>query len=361
MICVPINCRQYLELEKIALGAFAPLSGFMNEEVFRGVVDHMRLPDGAPFPLPVVLDLTAEQAKGIRVDEQLVLVFREAEVGEVRVESLYLCDKEAEAQKIFGTRDARHPGVANFLEMGSVFVGGTVRFRQRIHLEFSDYELTPAQTRTYFKDRGWRTVVGFQTRNIPHRAHEYLLRLALEQADGLFIQPLVGWKKRGDCNPLAILTAYRTLIDRFLPKERVLLGVLSTSMRYAGPREALFHAIIRRNYGCNYFIVGRDHAGVGDYYGKYEAHELARRFNGELGIQILCCAGPFYCTLCGGIVTERSCPHLDIAPESTQQISGSIIRDMLSHGRQSLPASLIRPEILESISHLSLFIEEEDE
>lgn len=361
MVQVLMNRRQYLELEKIAIGAFRPLSGFMNEDEFMSVVESMRLPNGALFSIPVVLDLTSEQTKGISVGTLLKLIFENVEVGELCVKSVYRCDKLAVTKKVFGTSDARHPGVAHYLRMGEVLIGGPVRLVQRVHFEFSEYELTPDETRAYFAGKGWRTVVGFQTRNVPHRAHEYLLRLALEQSDGLFIQPLVGWRKRGDYNPLAILAAYRTLVDRFLPKERVLLGVLSTEMRYAGPREALFHAMIRRNYGCTHFIIGRDHAGVGDYYGKYDAHELAGRLDGELGIQILRFHGPFYCRLCGGIVTERSCSHLETAPEATHQISGTDVRTLLSQGKGSIPEFIMRREILESLSGLSLFIEEDDE
>jgi sulfate adenylyltransferase len=243
--------------------------------------------------------------------------------------------------------------------MGDFFIGGPVRVTRRVFFDFSHYELTPQETRAYFANQGWRTIVGFQTRNVPHRAHEYLQRLALEQADGLFIQPLVGRKQRGDFHPLAILSAYRTLIDNFLPAGRVLLGILSTAMRYAGPREALFHAIIRRNYGCTHFIIGRDHAGVGDYYGKYEAHRLAEQFDGELGIEVLRFAGPFYWTRCDGIVTERTCCHLT-EPDYTRQISGTDVRAMLSQGGM-ITNEIMRPEVVASLARLPLFIDEDEE
>lgn len=359
MAHIIINRRQYLELEKVAFGAFAPLSGFIKENEFASVVKKMRLPDGEPFPLPVVLDLTGEQIQEARGASSLSLVFEGIEVGEVVPESIFTCDKEAVAEQVFGTRDARHPGVAQFLTMGDFFVGGPVRLNQRVSFEFSAHELTPDETRAYFAKMGWRTVVGFQTRNVPHRAHEYLLRLALEQADGLFIQPLVGCRKRGDYTPKAILTAYRAMIDGFLPRNRVLLGVLSTAMRYAGPREAVFHAVIRRNYGCTHFIVGRDHAGVRNYYGKYDAHKLTRQFDGALGIQILRFFEPFHCQLCGGIVTERTCPHVETMPQATKQISGTEVRSTLLNGEPCVP-ELIRPEILESIRDLPLFINEDD-
>lgn len=357
---VTLNRRQYLDLEKIAVGAFAPLTGFMTEEEFGSVVSRMRLPNGQLFPLPIVLDLRREQAEGVRPGHKVALMFEGAEVGELVPVDVYTCEKPAVTRQIFGTDDVRHPGVAHFFSRGERFVGGPARLHRQVRFEFSDYELTPTETRAHFAARGWRTVVGFQTRNVPHRAHEYLHRLALEQADGLFIQPLVGRKKRGDYRPEAILTGYRALIGRFLPADRVLLGVLSTTMWYAGPREAVFHALIRRNYGCTHFIIGRDHAGVGNYYGTYEAHELARRVEAELGLRILYFAGPFYCALCGGIATERTCPHEKTAPQAITQISGSAVREMLSNGGRLRP-EMMRPEVLDAVRHRPLFIEEDAE
>ena len=360
MPTVDLLPRQYMELEKLALGAFKPLTGFMTEGEFGSVVDHMRLPGGEPFPLPVVLDLDDEQAGAARTSSSIQLMFEGSAVGEVFPNSVFTCDKPGVAEKVYGTSDSRHPGVAHFMSMGEHFVGGAVRLDRRASFEFSGHELTPGETRAHFVAKGWKTVVGFQTRNVPHRAHEYLLRLALEQADGLFIQPLVGRKKAGDYTPSAILTAYRKLIDGFLPRERVLLGVLSTAMRYAGPREALFHAIIRRNYGCTHFIVGRDHAGVGNYYGKYEAHELAHRFEDEIGIRILRFAGPYYCAICSEIVTERTCPHPESDPQAVTDISGTDLRAMLVGGSPPAP-ELLRRDILESLRDVLVFIEETSE
>jgi sulfate adenylyltransferase len=354
-----INRRQYLEFEKLAFGAFAPLSGFMSEPEFSSVVRTMRLPTGEPFPLPVVLDLRADQAESIGPGMDVTLVFEDEEVGSLSSSDLFRCDKAEVVQQVFGTVETAHPGVAHFYRMGDFFVGGPVKLTRRVRFEFSDCELTPEETRARFREKGWQTVVGFQTRNVPHRAHEYLQRLALEQADGLFIQPLVGSKKRDDYTPEAILAGYRTLIDRFLPSERILLGVLSTSMRYAGPREAVFHAIIRRNYGCTHFIVGRDHAGVGDYYGTYDAHDLTRKFDGELGIEILRCRGPYHCARCGGIVTDRSCPHQSTEPEAVHEISGTLVRKMLSNG--DISSDFMRPEVASSIADVPVFITEDAE
>lgn len=355
-----INQRQYLELEKIAFGAFLPLTGFMNGEEFSSVVNQMRLPTGTPFPLPILMDVSAEQARRVRSLDRAALVYQDQEVGQLFPADTYTCDKEEVALKVFGTKDAAHPGVDHFYRMGECFIGGRVELSRRVNFEFSDYEITPAASRAHFARSGWKTVVGFQTRNVPHRAHEYLQRVALELADGIFIQPLVGRKKRGDYHPLAILAGYRALIDGFLPPERVLLGILSTAMRYAGPREAVFHALIRRNYGCTHFIIGRDHAGVGNYYEKYAAHALARTFAGELGIEILYLYGPFHCRACGGIVTEKTCPHLRTAPHQTRQISGTDVRATIL-GQGTIPAEVMRPEVIASLKGLPVLIDEEDE
>jgi sulfate adenylyltransferase len=306
-----------------------------------------------------VLDLRADQADSITTGTNVTLVFQGDEVGLLAASAVFSCDKAEVAQQVFGTAETAHPGVAHFYRMGDFFVGGPVELTRRVWFEFSDYELTPEETRAWFVEKGWRTVVGFQTRNVPHRAHEYLQRLALERADGLFIQPLVGSKKRNDYTPEAILAGYRTLIDSFLPRDRILLGVLSTAMRYAGPREAVFHAIIRRNYGCTHFVVGRDHAGVGDYYGNYDAHDLTREFEGELGIEILRFRGPFHCARCGGIVTDRSCSHQSTHPESVREVSGTLIRKMLSNGK--IFDDFMRPEVASSITDVPVFIREDSE
>lgn len=354
-----LNRWQYLELEKLGLGAFHPLDGFMNEDEFNAVVDKMRLPNGEVFPLPVVLDVNSEDAKRLHGLARVSLIYEGEEVGELAPESCFTCDKAKVARKIFGTDDAEHPGFQFFAAGGEKFLGGPVRLIKRARLNNFDLELTPEQTRTIFFDHGWQSIVGFQTRNVPHRAHEYLQRVALEQVDGLFIQPLIGRKKKGDYTPEAIMIGYQTLLDRFYPSDRVVLGVLSTSMRYAGPREAVFHAVIRRNYGCTHFVVGRDHAGVGDYYGKYDAHDLVRRFGGELGIEVMRLHGPYYCSKCDGIVTEHTCPHYRSDRDSVTEISGTDIRAMLVGGKDPDP-HLMRPEILESLSGIPLFIEESE-
>ncbi|MBM3527063.1 MAG: sulfate adenylyltransferase [Alphaproteobacteria bacterium] len=351
-----LSRSQYLELEKLALGVFQPLPGFMNEDEFRGVVSRMRLPDGAPFPLPVVLDVDAETAARMRGRPAVTLTYEGEEVGRVAPESIFTCDKDSVARQVFGTDDSAHPGVEFFYRGGDHFVGGPVMLTRRVELDVNKDEMTPAETRAEFARRGWKTVVGFQTRNVPHRAHEYLQRVALEVADGLFIQPLIGRKKKGDYTPAAIIAGYRTLIGRFLPAARVLLGALTTNMRYAGPREAVFHAIIRRNYGCTHFIVGRDHAGVGNYYGLYDAHRMVETFGDELGIDVLRLAGPYYCSICDGIATERTCPHETTAPHAVRHISGTDIRATLLGGAKPDPR-LFRPEVLDAVRGMQLFID----
>lgn len=356
---INLNRDQYLEFEKIAIGAFYPLAGFMDEEMFSRVVDTLRLPNGEPFPLPVVLDVSHEQADGLRGRAKATLIYDGQEVGEIVPESIYACDTKSVAQKVFGTTDSMHPGVRHFFRQGSTFVGGPVRLIRRAEGHMSPDEMTPAETKKLFADRGWSSVAGFQTRNVPHRAHEYLQRVALEHVDGLFIQPLVGRKMAGDYTPEAIMTGYRTLIDGFYRTQNVVLGILSTAMRYAGPREAVFHAIIRRNYGCTHFVVGRDHAGVGNYYAKYAAHDLVREFEGELNINVMRLHGPYHCRICDGIVTEQTCPHLDTHKDATTDISGTMIRAMLTEGLIPQP-HIIRREIVDSLRGLRLFIDEDE-
>lgn len=351
---ITLDRDQYLELEKIGLGAFAPLEGFMDEREFNSVVDNLRLPDGQVFPLPVILDIDEQCAKSIRDAEVVDLVFEGISVGRLWPKDFYSCDRRSVARKVFGTEDPAHPGVRHFYDLKPVLVGGRVELLLRASFDISKYELTPSDTRRIFREMGWDLIVGFQTRNVPHRAHEYLLRIALENADGVFVQPLVGRKRSGDYLPEAIMRGYRALIGNYLPSKRVVLGILSTLMRYAGPREAVFHAIIRRNYGCTHFIVGRDHAGVGDWYGLYDAHELTRRFEGDLGIEIMRLKGPYHCDKCDCITTENSCAHW--GTDYVEQISGTYMRRILGTGNHPDP-HLMRQEVVDAIKGINCFIE----
>jgi sulfate adenylyltransferase len=354
MTAIVIDRDQYLELEKLGLGAFAPLTGFMNEAQFRSVVDDLRLPSGAVFSLPVLLDISESNASAIRDLDTVDLVYEGTLVGRIRPKDFFSCDRRHVATKVFGTDDPAHPGVRHFFDLKPVFVGGEIELLQRASFDISVDELTPVETRRIFSERGWKRIVGFQTRNVPHRAHEYLQRVALEHADGLFVQPLVGRKRAGDYTPEAIMRGYRALIGGFLPSNRVVLGILSTVMRYAGPREAVFHAIIRRNYGCTHFIVGRDHAGVGDWYGLYDAHALTRQFDGDLGIEIMRLKGPYHCKKCDGIATENTCAHG--GTDSIEQISGTYMRQILSNGSHPDP-HLMRQEVVNALKGTQCFIE----
>jgi sulfate adenylyltransferase len=352
-----LSKQQYLEFEKIACGAFAPLKGFMNSEEYQNVVEKMRLPKGDIFPLPIVLDVDAETAKSIKGQARISLFYENCKVGEIEPEEVYSPNKNDALEKLFGTKDETHPGVTFFLNMKNFLIGGPVHLNERVASEYGKYDLSPAQTRDIFKKLGWKTVAGFQTRNVPHRAHEHLQRVALELTDGLFIQPLVGWKKRGDYTPDAILLGYKAMLDEFYPSDRVVMGVLATSMRYAGPREAVFHALIRRNYGCTHFVVGRDHAGVGNFYGKYEAQQLAIRLSDELGIEILPLHGPYFCQKCGVVTSAKTCRHEEDAPEVITHISGTDMRDILMGGREPDP-HIMRAEVIAALRDVDIFIEE---
>lgn len=351
---------QFLELQKIGIGAFAPLNGFMVEDDFAGAVDHMRLADGSVFPLPVYLDVSKADASRIEGRAVVDLVYEGTKVGTIEPTSVFAWDRAHTARQVFGVETREHPGVARMLSARERLVGGPVALVEAGRRFLFADELSPARTRELFAERGWKTVAGFQTRNVPHRAHEYLQRVALEICDGLFVQPLVGHKKAGDYTPEAILAAYKALIAGFLPAQNVVLGVLSTAMRYAGPREALFHALIRRNYGCTHFIVGRDHAGVGGFYGKYDAQDLAKRFAGELGIEILALHGPFHCRRCDGIATDQTCPHVETQPEATTEISGTIMRRLLRDLSMPRP-ELMRPEVIAALAGTEMFVQGDDE
>ena len=356
---IQLNRDQFLELQKIGVGALAPLAGFMGEADFHSVVADLRLANGTVFPLPIYLDVSAADAAAARGQSCVTLRYCGEEVGEIEPESIFRCDWKSCAQRVFGVSAPEHPGAQRMMASGEWLIGGTIKLYESGRQFLFAEELSPADTKAEFAARGWKSIAGFQTRNVPHRAHEFLQRIALELCDGLFIQPLVGRKKAGDYQPDAILTGYRALIEGFLPKERVLLGVLSTAMRYAGPREAMFHAVVRRNYGCTHFVIGRDHAGVGSYYGKYDAHKLASRYEEELGIKILYLHGPFHCSVCDGIVTERTCPHVKTRPEAVTEISGTVMRQILSASSRPRP-ELMRPEIVDAIAKMQIFIEKDE-
>lgn len=312
----------------------------MDSNEYRNVVDNMMIGEDSIWTLPITLDVDSETFAKAASGEKLYLAHNGREVGFVEIADCYKIDAENDVKKIFGTDDINHPGVKKELDRFLYRIGGRTEITDKSILENS---LDPKRIKEIFARNNWKTIVGFHTRNAVHRAHEYLQRIGLEICDGLFINPIGGWKKSGDFTNEAIVKSYQTMIDNYYPKDRVYLELLKTSVRYAGPREAIFTAIIRRNLGCTHFIIGRDHTGVGSYYGKYEAHELARELmkKGKLGIELLLLKGPYFCTKCNHIATENTCSH---GEEYIIQVSGTKIRELISKGERP-DERLLRPEV----------------
>ncbi len=333
------------ELDAIGCGLYTPLTGFMTEAQYERVVDAMRLPDGTVWSIPVVLPVPAEDHATIRHGMVLALNGEDGVTyGLIEVKDAYTRDLEHEAAAVYGTTDAEHPGVARLMSEPATVVGGDVHLLKRAPITSHPKNLDPAQTRKAFADNGWTTVVAFQTRNPIHRAHEYLQKCALESVDGLFINPLIGDTKEGDIPADVRMDCYETLLDEYYPADRVALGTFPIPMRYAGPREAIHHAICRRNYGCTHIIIGRDHAGVGSYYGTYDAQLIFDRFDPrELGIEPLRFEHAFFCTRCGQMVSSKTCPH---DKENHVFLSGTKVRALLQEGKD-LPVEFTRPEVAE--------------
>ena len=344
LTAVRLDERTESDVELIAVGAFSPLKGFMNSKEYLRVVREMRLENGLPWSVPITLAVSREQAGSISVGQQVALEAQDGRlVGVMDVSDKFEPDKELESKEVYRTTDTKHPGVAYVMGTGPVYLGGEIQVWDRAQAPlFPDYHRDPAQTRALFRERGWSRVVGFQTRNPIHRAHEYITKVALEICDGLMIHPLVGATKSDDIPADVRMRCYETLLASYYPKERVLLSIYPAAMRYAGPREAIFHAIARKNYGCSHFIVGRDHAGVGSYYGTYDAQEIFNSFApGELGITPLCFENAFWSTVVGGMGTAKTAP----GEASTQvNLSGTKVREMLSRGELP-PAEFSRPEV----------------
>lgn len=332
------------DLELLAVGGFSPLEGFLGQADHDSVLERMRLRNETVWPIPVILGLTDEERRDFRPGSDLTLATPDQEVVAVLHQpEVYPVNRSVEAKLVYGTTDTTHPGVARVMELGPYNVGGPVSvLNLPRHDDFLPYRLDPRQTRQEFKRRGWCKVVGFQTRNPIHRAHEYLLRCALEMADGLLIHPLVGQTKEDDIPAEVRMRCYEALIEGYLPRDRVILAVNPAAMRYGGPREAIFHAIVRQNFGCSHFVVGRDHAGVGKFYGPFDAQRIFEDFSPQdLGITPLCFDNAFYCRVCQGMATVKTCPH----PMSERvSLSGTAVRQLLAE-RKSPPPEFTRPEI----------------
>jgi len=346
-IALKVNRDRSEDVENIAHGVFSPLEGFLCYNDLENVLENMRLDDDTPWTIPIILDVNKDELKGAKEGDTIFLIADNGMVAEMEIEEIYGIDKERLAEKVYGTKDPSHPGVSMTYDMKDLFIGGRITLLKEGKKVFEDYVLWPKETRTLFREKGWKDVVAFQTRNPPHVGHEYVQKAALTFVDGLFINPLIGRKKKGDFRDEVILKAYDSLIRNYYPKNRVVMSILCTSMKYAGPREAIHHAIMRKNFGCTHFIVGRDHAGVGNFYDPYAAHRIFDEFP-DLEIIPLFFRSFFYCKRCGGVVNEKICPH---GKEDHINFSGTKIRQMLREGKIP-PAQMMRREVAETILSL---------
>lgn len=338
-----VRLRERCDLEMLAIGAYSPLTGFMTRTDYQRVVSEMRLANGLLWSIPITLGVSHEQADNLREGQHVVLF---DELGDplavLHLQDKFVPDKRREALEVYRTQDLAHPGVEYIYKQGEVLLGGPIVALQRPkHELYPEWHYTPAELRRLFRERGWRRIVAFQTRNPIHRAHEYLTKCALEIADGLLIHPLVGETKGDDVPAPLRIRSYVAILERYYPKDRVQLSLWGASMRYAGPREAVHHALVRKNYGCTHFIVGRDHAGVGKYYGTYDAQRIFDEINpGDLGITPLFFEHTFYCRVCG-MASYKTCP---CPPENRLMLSGTQVRAMLARG-ECPPPEYTRPEV----------------
>ncbi|BAZ42467.1 sulfate adenylyltransferase [Calothrix sp. NIES-4101] len=341
---VQLDERAVSDLEMIAIGGFSPLTGFMNQADYNGVVEDMHLANGTAWSIPVTLSVAEDVAASLKEGSYVRLNNPAGKyIGVLHLTEKYTYDKQREAVKVYRTDEEKHPGVKVLYNQGAIHLAGDVLLFQRdAHPLFPKYQIDPAASRQMFAEKGWRTIVGFQTRNPIHRAHEYIQKCAMETVDGLFLHPLVGATKEDDIPADVRMRCYEILLENHYPKERVILAINPAAMRYAGPREAIFHALVRKNYGCTHFIVGRDHAGVGDYYGTYDAQYIFDEFApGELGITPMMFEHAFYCLRTKQMATTKTSPS---TPEERVHLSGTKVREMLRRGELP-PPEFSRPEV----------------